>query len=257
MFIARALFGLALGIVPLAAATAAEPLHVYGPGGPYPALKEAAEVFGKAHGIDVQVTAGPTGKWLTQAKEDADVIFSGSESMMSDFVTAFDGQIDPKTVTPLYLRPSAILVRPGNPGHITGLADLMKPGHKILVVNGSGQGGLWEDVVGRMGDIGSVKALRSNIGRFAATSADAKQTWTGDTSFDAWVIWNIWQVANPAIADLVAVEPGYRVYRDTGVALTQRGDAKPAAKEFATFLASAEGAKIFGKWGWTVPGARK
>ena len=257
MYFSRALFGLALGFAGVAAASAAEPLHVYGPGGPYPAMKEAAEAFGKAHGVDVQVIAGPTGKWLEQAKGNADVIFSGSESMMSDFVTAFGGQIDGKTITPLYLRPSAILVRPGNPGHIRGLADLLKPGHKILVVNGSGQGGLWEDVAGRMGNIGSVKALRANIGQFAATSADAKQIWTADTTYDAWLIWNIWQVANPNIADQVAVEPGYRVYRDTGVALTQRGDANPRAKEFAAFLASADSAKIFGKWGWTVPGAAK
>jgi accessory colonization factor AcfC len=34
-------------------------------------------------------TAGPTGKWLEQAKCDVDVVFSGSESMMSDLVTAF------------------------------------------------------------------------------------------------------------------------------------------------------------------------
>jgi len=101
----------------------------------------------------------------------------------------------------------------GNPGHIKGIADLLKPGHKILVVNGSGQGGLWEDVVGRMGDIASVKALRANIGQFAATSADAKQTSTTDASYDAWIIWNIWQVANPTIADEVAVEPEYRVYQ--------------------------------------------
>lgn len=257
MLLTRALFGLALGIATAGAASAAEPLHVYGPGGPYPAVKEAAAVFGKAHGIDVDVIAGPTGKWLEQAKGNADVIFSGSEGMMSDFVTALGGQIDAKAVTPLYLRPSAILVRPGNPGHISGIADLLKPGHKILVVNGSGQGGLWEDVAGRRGDIGAVKALRANIGQFAATSADAKQTWTADMSYDAWLIWNIWQAANPTIADQVAVESEYRVYRDTGVVVTQRGNAKPEAKEFAAFLASADGAKIFAKWGWTVPGTAK
>ena len=257
MHFARAFFGLALGIATASAASAAEPLHVYGPGGPYPAIKEAAAVFGNAHGIDVYVTAGPTGKWLDQAKGNADVIYSGSESMMSDFVTAFGGQIEDKAVTPLYLRPATILVRPGNPGHIGGIADLFKPGHKILVVNGSGQGGLWEDVAGRVGDIGAVKALRANIGRFAATSADAKQIWTTDTSYDAWLIWNIWQVANPTIADQIAIEPEYRVYRDTGVAVTRRGAEKPEAAEFAAFLASADGAKIFAKWGWTVPGTAK
>ena len=53
---------------------------------------------------------------------------------------------------PLFLRPATILVRPGNPGHITGVADLLKPGHRVLVVNGAGQQGLWEDVAGRLGD---------------------------------------------------------------------------------------------------------
>ena len=192
----------------------------------------------------------------SEEPENADVIFSGSENMMTDFITAFAGQIDALSVTPLYLRPSAILVRPGNPSHITGVADLMKPGHKILVVNGSGQGGLWEDVAGRMGDIQSVRAFRANIGAFAATSADARQSWTTDTTFDAWLIWNIWQVANPKIAEPIAIEPEYRIYRDTAVALTRRGDAKPEAKAFAAFLASGEGAQIFAKWGWIEPVAR-
>ena len=257
MTFVRAFLCLAFGLSVVAPASAAEPLRVYGPGGPFPAIKEAAAAFGSAHGIDVQVTAGPTGKWLEQAKGDADVVFSGSESMMSDFVTAFGGQIDGKSATPLYLRSAAILVRPGNPGHIKGIADLMKPGHKILVVSGSGQGGLWEDVAGRMGNIASVKAFRADIGQFAATSADAKQTWTADTSYDAWLIWGIWQVANPTIADRIAIEPAYDIYRDAGVVVTERGDAKSQARAFPAFLPSPDGAEIFAKWGWLVPGAVK
>ena len=35
-------------------------LHVYGPGGPAPAMKEAAATFAKARNIQVEVTAGPT-----------------------------------------------------------------------------------------------------------------------------------------------------------------------------------------------------
>lgn len=234
---------------------AAEPLHVYGPGGPLPAVK-AADVFGRAHGIEVVVTAGPTGKWIDQAKLDADVIFSGSENVMSDFITAFGGQIDSHGVMALYLRPSAILVRPGNPARIAGLADLLKPGHRITVVTGSGQGGLWEDVAGRLGDIRSVQALRANIVLFAATSADAKQVRTIDSSFDAWLIWNIWQVSNPTMADQVPIEPEYRIYRDTGVVLTQRAAARPEAQAFAAYLGSPEGAQIFARWGWIVPSAK-
>lgn len=257
MMLTRSVLIIYAALTMSASAVAAEPVHVYGPGGPLPAVQEAAAAFKARHGVDIQVTAGPTPKWLNQAKSDADVIFSGSESMMTDFVTALGGQIDVKTITPLYLRPSAILVRPGNPGHIGGIADLLKPRHKILVVNGSGQGGLWEDVVGRLGDIAKVKAFRANIGQFAATSADAKQVWITDPSYDAWLIWNIWQVANPAITEQVPVEPDYRVYRDTGVALTQRGNTHPDAQAFAAFLASPDGAKIFTKWGWVLPDAEK
>ena len=223
---------------------------VYGPGGPLPAIKEAAETFGKARGIDVQVTAGPTPGWIDKAKQDADVIYSGSEAMMSDFVSLMPDQIDSSTAQPLYLRPAAILVRPGNPGRIMGLRDLLKPGHRIVVVNGSGQGGLWEDVAGRLGDIETVRSFRRNIALVAKTSADAKQAWTSDPSLDAWLIWNIWQVANPTVAEQVEIEPEYRIYRDTGVAVTKRGSGKQAAKAFTDYLASPEAARIFAKWGW-------
>jgi len=235
-----------------AASFAAEPLHVYGPGGPLPAMKEAAATFGRAHGIDVEVTAGPLPQWLAQARTDADVIFSGSEVMMSDFTAAIP-EIDPASIQALYLRPAAILVRPGNPGHIGGIGDLLKPGHRILVVNGAGQQGLWEDVAGRLGDIASVRAFRSNIVVVAKNSAEARQAWMADKTMDAWLIWTIWQTANPSLADQVAIEPNYAIYRDAGIALTKRGEARPDARAFADFVASPDGAAIFAKWGWIAP----
>ena len=224
-------------------------LHVYGPGGPAPAMKEAAATFAKARNIHVEVTAGPTAEWKALANKDADLIFSGSESMMTDFLAAFP-DLDPATVRPLYLRPSAILVRPGNPKRIKGVGDLLAPGRRILVVQGSGQGGLWEDVAGRLGDIRSVRAMRANIVMFAGNSGEAKKSWQTDPSIDAWLIWNIWQVANPRLADMVEIEPQYRIHRDTGVALTRRGRSNPQAQAFVDFLASHEGVKIFAKWGW-------
>lgn len=232
-------------------------LLVYGPGGPAPAMKEAAEVFSRAHKVKVEVTAGPTPEWKAQASKDADVIFGGSESMMTDFLATFP-DIDPETVTPLYLRPSAILVRPGNPKSIQGVKDLLTPGRRIMVVQGSGQGGLWEDVAGRMGDIRVVRAMRANIVEFAGNSGEARKIWQADPTIDAWLIWNIWQVANPTLADLVEIEPEYRIYRDTSVAKTLRGSSNRHAQAFIDFLASAKGAAIFAKWGWrttegTVP----
>jgi accessory colonization factor AcfC len=96
-----ALFAAGLTATASSAAFATETLRVYGPGGPLPAMKEAAAVFGQAHGIDLQVTAGRTPQWIDLAKSDADLIFSGSEVMMSDFITAIP-EIDPATVHPLF-----------------------------------------------------------------------------------------------------------------------------------------------------------
>jgi hypothetical protein len=85
-------------------------------------------------------------------------------------------------------------------------------------------------MAGRLGDIQSVRALRSNIKSFAGNSAEAKKAWVDDPTLEAWIIWNIWQVSNPNLADVVEVEPEFRIYRDTGIVLTNAGKAKPEAK---------------------------
>lgn len=233
-----------------ASAQASAGLRVYGPGGPAPAMKEAAKAFEQKTGTPVVVTAGPTPEWIEQAKSDADLIYSGSETMMTDFAQAMEAQIDETRVEPLYLRPFSILVRPGNPKNIKGLRDLFRPGYRVMVVNGAGQNGVWEDAAGRQGDIESVRALRKNIVKYAKNSALAKQAWIDDQSVDAWLIWNIWQVANPTLADVVPIEKDYVIYRDTGIVVTKKGDSSPAAKQFMDFLKSPDGAAIFQKWGW-------
>lgn len=231
-------------------AAAQTALHVYGPGGPAPAMKEAAAAFEKKTGTHVDITAGPTPAWIDHARADADLIYSGSETMMSDFVVAMGDQLTADAPTPLYLRPMAILVRPGNPRHIHGLMDVLKPGVKILVVNGAGQNGVWEDVAGRLGDISTVASLRRNIVSYAGNSAIAHQTWMSQPNIDVWLIWNIWQVSNPSLAETVQIEPQYAVYRDAGIAVTKRGANNPVAQQFVEFLKSPDGAKIFARWGW-------
>jgi accessory colonization factor AcfC len=242
--------GLGLLLVAIVPAHAQDAIRAYGPGGPLPAMREAAEVFSKANGVTVEVTAGPTPQWLEKAKADADVIFSGAEYMMTDFIKAMEGRIDESAVVSLYLRPVAILVRPGNPKGIRGFEDLLAPGMKILVVQGAGQAGLWEDVAGRKGNIQTVRAFRKNIAVYAGNSAEARKAWIEKTDLEAWLIWNIWQVANKDLADLAPIKEEYQIYRDAGIALTQQGKAKEAARKFVEFVQSPEGAKIFAKWGW-------
>lgn len=249
-------FALALLLPHVVFSQASAEIRIYGPGGPAPAMKEAAKAFEKKTGTPVLVTAGPTPEWVANAKADADIIYSGSETMMTDFAQAMEGIFDETKAEPLYLRPLAILVRPGNPKKIAGLTDLFKPGHRIIVVNGAGQNGVWEDAAGRKGEIESVRALRANIVKYAKNSALAKQDWTNDPSLDAWIIWNIWQVANPALADTVPIESEYAIYRDTGIVATKKGENNAAAIAFIAFVKSREGAAIFQRWGWLTDSSR-
>ncbi|GAC1516493.1 MAG: AcfC family putative adhesin [Gemmatimonadaceae bacterium] len=245
---------------PTTARAPSETLFVYGPGGPLPAMKEAAAAFEGKFGVAVVVTGGPTQPWLDRARIDADIIFSGAENMMTDYVKQLGdttggrgtppGRIDESTIVPLYLRPVAMLVRPGNPKKVRRFEDLLRPGMRILVVQGAGQNGLWEDVAGRTGDIRTVRAFRRNIGAIAGNSRDAKQRWIDDRTFDAWLIWNIWQVANPTLAEAIPVGERWRIYRDAGVALTVKGRDRATARAFVAFLQTRDGARIFVKWGW-------
>ena len=163
---------LAFAAATATAVSAQSSINVYGPGGPAPAMQEAAKVFGATNNVTVIVTAGPTQQWLEKAKQDADVVFSGAENMMSDFSKALPGAFELADAQALYLRPVAILIRPGNPKRIRGFRDLLKPGVKILTVAGAGQTGLWEDVAGRTGKIEMVRAFRKNI--FAKWGWDAR-----------------------------------------------------------------------------------
>jgi accessory colonization factor AcfC len=213
-------------------------------------MKDAAATFGRKYHIQVNVIGGPVPNWLPKARQDADVIFSGSEDMMSNLEVAMQGAIDPSTIRPLYFRKAAILVRPGNPGHIQGLDDLLQPGHHILIVNGAGQQGLWEDIAARHGRITTVAKLRANIATVAPNSGVAREDWIKDTALDAWLTWTIWQVSNPTLADQVGIEESSQIYRDLGAGLTTRGKSRPEARQFLNFLQSSEGERIFCHWGW-------
>lgn len=231
-------------------ANATEILHIYGPGGPAPAMRAAAKEFSQIQHVDIKVMAGPTDQWAKQFAIDGDIIYSGSEAMMSDFTGKFPESLNTSTVEPLYLRPAAILVRKGNPKHINGFHDLLKPDARVMVVQGAGQVGLWEDIAGRDGDINTIRTFRKNIRIYASNSKDALQHWQEDPQIDAWLIYTIWAVANPGVADVVSLEPHYRIYRDTDVALTHRGQTNPLAGAFIEFLKSAAGKKIFEQYGW-------
>jgi len=233
---------------------AQEILRVYGAEGPAPAIQQAAGAFGDLYNVKVNVVTGPPDKWLAAAGGEADVVFASAGFMMSDFVKAPELKIDEASITPLYVRPSAVLVRPGNPKHISDFPDLLKAGVRVMVVSGSGQTGLWEDMAGKQGDIRTIREFRKNIVVFAPNSTEAMRLWDERQDVDAYVTWNIWHMPLRDRAELVEVSDKWIIYRQCGVALTERGRNKPSARQFVEFLSSPEAARIFESWYWmTAP----
>ncbi|MCJ8014577.1 extracellular solute-binding protein [Paenibacillus sp. KQZ6P-2] len=222
-------------------------IRVYGPGGPLGPIKEAAEHFSAETGIKVEVTAGPEGNWIDKAKQDADIIFGGSEYNLQDFTFNHPEMIDTKSRTELYSRAAGILVRKGNPKKIESLEDLTKNGVKIIDVNGAGQLGLWEDLAGRKG---LIEGISRNISVSVKTSAEAIELWKSNSSLDAWITYESWHYRLKDVTDLVQLPEEEKLYRGTPIALTKITDQKKEAQQFIDYLKTEESHQIFQKWGW-------
>ena len=225
-------------------------INVYGPGGPSPAMTECANTFSGLSGANVVVTFGPTSQWMQAALSNADLFYSGSENMMTDFTSMFSGQIDQATVDPIYVRTAIIMVHPGNPKRIEDFYDLLRPGVTVMIVQGSGQTGLWEDIAGRTGDVAIIRALRRNIVAFEPDTATAHGVWNAPNPPDAWIALASEHGAHPDESEAIKLQRNLLIIRDAGIALTVAGESKPLATMFHDFVRSPAGAAIFKRWGW-------
>ncbi|MBU8878061.1 extracellular solute-binding protein [Bacillus sp. FJAT-29790] len=222
-------------------------IRVYGPGGPLGPIKEVAEKFSSETGIKVIVTAGPETNWIDQAKQDADIIYGGSEYMLRNFMFDYPRMINDKTLSELYPRSAGILVRKGNPKKIQTLEDLTKKGVKIVDVNGAGQLGLWEDLAGRKG---LITEISNNIDISVKSSAEAIELWKSNAKLDAWITYESWHYRLEDVTELVELPEEEKLYRGTPIALTNITSNKKEAQRFIDYLKTESSHKVFQKWGW-------
>jgi len=241
---------------PAAAAPAAAPqppapasreLRVYGPGGPLTPMRGCGERFAKAQGVRVTVDGGPEERWWSKAEQDGDVVFGGAEYMLDDLDRRRPGFIDRTTRRSLWVRPAAILVRRGNPKKVAGLADLARPGVKLLDVNGAGQVGLWEDLAGRLG---LIPDLHRNVAVTTTNTAEAIAAWRNQPELDAWITFASWHDRLKDETEVVELPPAERLYRGTPVAATRRSRHRDLALAFIAFLGGEECHAVFQQAGW-------
>ncbi len=154
---------LSLSMVALLGSGLKADIMVYGPGGPAPVLKELAKQFEEQTKQKVQIIAGPTPSWIEKAKKDADIIFAGNSSMMDTFIKTLPNQFNAQNIQVLNIRQAGIVVRPNNPKKIKKFDDILKNDIKVMIVDGAGQVGLYEDIALRKGKQENLVALRKNI----------------------------------------------------------------------------------------------
>lgn len=240
-------------LVMLSSTAAYADINLYGPGGPHTALQEAASLYTQKTGVKVNVHYGPQAKWNEQAHKDADILFGASEQSALAIARDHQTNFNEKDIQPLYLRPSILLVKKGNPKNIRGIEDLTRPGVGIIVNDGGGTSntsgtGVWEDIAGRKGNLETVSQIRRNILLFAPNSGSARKELESQSGADVWITWADWAISNPGIGEVVEIAPDYVIWRDMNIVVRNNADAQ--TRQFAAWLHSDEAAPAFTKYGW-------
>lgn len=225
-------------------------IKLYGAGGPHTAFRKVADVWEQQTGQKIEIIAGPETTWSPKAQADADILWGTSEQSMTAFLETYK-TFSSDQVAPIYIRPTIIAVKAGNPKGITGFDDLLASGMKIIVTEGAGVAntsgtGAWEDVAGRLGQLSDVASFRKNIVTFAKGSGASYKAFQTEDA-DAWITWPNWPVTKDDLVQ-VSMAPERTVWRDVNVALSP--DADPAAQAFLDFLVTDEAQAIMGTEGW-------
>ena len=226
-------------------------IRLYGACGPQNALRQVADAWERSNDLKVKITCGPEPSWSKQAQLDADIIWGTSEQSMTAFLQSFPG-FPSKDVAPVYLRPAIIAVKAGNPRRIQRFEDLLQPGIRIVVTEGSGIAntsgtGVWEDIAGRLGRLEDVKRFRSNIVDFSTGSGASFKAFQR-LNADAWITWPEWVVDNPKILQGITISSDRSIWRDLSIAVSTSAD--PQASSLLHFLVSSEAQELMRSAGY-------
>jgi len=213
-----------------------EKLVIIGPGGPYEAMKEAAEIFSKLKGAAVAVIKGPPETWMNKP---ADLIYGGAPNMLEDFMAAHPGTIEVESIRHLYKRQIGIIVRKGNPRKIATLADLGRDDIKILDVKLETMGEFQKQV----------PAMAAHINRSVTTGDQGIQLWQSVPELDAWITYKSWHFVLSGESEFIPLSLEGAL-RSTPVAIIAGTKKKKLAETFIQFLQSEKGHAIFQSRGW-------
>jgi len=216
-----------------------------------PPLEEAANIFLEKTNIKVELTFGGSGTVLSQMKmsKQGDLFIPGSPDYM--VVAERDGVVYAETEKIIaYLIP-AINVRKGNPKNIQSLDDMAKKGITVgICAPESCCVGLYAVEIFEYNNMS--EKIKPNIIVHAESCSKTESLIVPD-KVDAVMGWDVFSKWNPNDTDTVYLkhEQIPRIAYIPAAVSTYTKD-RESSQKFIDFLASAEGQKIFEKWGYIV-----
>ena len=226
-------------------------IRLYGPCGPQNALRSVADAWERKNRSTVKIVCGPAPTWTAKAQLDGDIIWGTSEQSMTAILASFPS-IKLENVQPIYLRQAIIAVKKGNPRNIQRFEDLLRPGIRIVVTDGSSAAntsgtGIWEDIAGRLGRLEDVQRFRRNIIEFSTGSGASLKAFRA-LQADAWITWPEWAVDYPDELQAILLSPERKIWRDLSIVISP--SASSQARAFAEFVVSNEAQRLMRKSGY-------
>ncbi|MDT8423734.1 MAG: substrate-binding domain-containing protein [Desulfuromonadales bacterium] len=231
-------FLLLAGLAVASVETATPVLRVYGPGGPYHALSECADLYRDRYGVEVQVVRALPHDLAEWIRVDGDIYYGGAPCMLEEFVENNPGLLDLASVELLYPRQVGIVVRAGNPLGIEGLGCLTEENVGLLDVKLENMRQLHN----------AFTEQPNNLKSLVYTGRQGLRAWRNEPEIDAWVTYRSWHVKLDD-ADFIELPPEQGL-RYTPLALTTRTAWPQQARNFLEFLKSEDACRIFQKHGW-------
>jgi sulfate transport system substrate-binding protein len=229
----------------------------------YAALEAAFKKTSAGKGVQFSESYGPSGSQAkaVAAGQKADYVALSVGSDMSSLVPKFvdSGWDTNATKGTIAQSVVVICVRPGNPKHIEGWDDLIKPGVGIVTADPASSGsakwnilGAYEHVISEGGSQADAEAYLSKFFKNTVSKqdsgSDAAKTFLAGTG-DALISYESEAItARQAGEKLDYVVPKQSFLIQTPAAVTKT--APTAAKDFLSYAESDAGQKIFASKGW-------
>jgi sulfate transport system substrate-binding protein len=248
------------------AAGGSKSVHIVAFSVPKPAYDSLETAFAKTaagKGVKFSASYGPSG---TQSKavaagQPADYVGFSLEPDMAKLVPDFvDANWDTGATKGIVSTSVVVIaVRPGNPKHITGWNDLIKPGVKIVTPDPASSGSAKWNILAAythvLADGGSdadaqayLKKFFANVVSKPSSGSDATATFTSGTGDVLISYENEAITARQKGEKLDYIVPAESILIQNPAAVTKK--ASSAAKAFLTYAESADGQKIFASKGF-------